>query len=290
LYFSWAPGGGVYDVPPQRRAQLAERLRTPEEHDAVVRRFGKPYVVQLSSGKGSLFFFGVRHTSDPNDPQMVRLRKEWESFHPTVALHEGRSRGSFHSALLAALGKRSNEAEELHRLATRDGVTIFTLEPSYEAEVAALLKRWKPEQVALYMTLRGYWSEAAGKADESLAEHLRSKRTATAALRGTLETVDNIDRLWRRDFANSGDWRTRTAEPEGSYLESIAKDSRQVRGEHMVQTLVDLTKKGERVFAVVGSGNVIRTEWALRKALGAEPAFDQPSSIARVESAALKVH
>ncbi len=34
--------------------------------------------------------------------------------------------------------------------------------------------------------------------------------------------------------------------------------------------------RGERVLAVVGSGHVIRQEWALRSALGAEPASDQP--------------
>lgn len=49
-----------------------------------------------------------------------------------------------------------------------------------------------------------------------------------------------------------------------------------VVGEHMARTLVDLHRRGERVFAVVGSGNVIRIEWILRKAGGAPPAADQP--------------
>lgn len=43
--------------------------------------------------------------------------------------------------------------------------------------------------------------------------------------------------------------------------------SREVRGEHMVRTLVDLAARGERVLAVVGASHVIRQEAALGKAL-----------------------
>ena len=45
----------------------------------------------------------------------------------------------------------------------------------------------------------------------------------------------------------------------------------------MARVLIELVEHGERVLAVVGSGHVIRQEWALRSALGAAPAPDQPS-------------
>jgi hypothetical protein len=44
----------------------------------------------------------------------------------------------------------------------------------------------------------------------------------------------------------------------------------------MARILIHLTRQGERVFAVVGSAHVIRTEWVLRTVLGAPPAPDQP--------------
>ena len=43
----------------------------------------------------------------------------------------------------------------------------------------------------------------------------------------------------------------------------------------MTRVLLALVAEGERVFAVVGSGHVIRQEWPLRAALGAGPAWDQ---------------
>ena len=44
----------------------------------------------------------------------------------------------------------------------------------------------------------------------------------------------------------------------------------------MARLLIGLVNRGERVFAVVGSGHVIRQEWNLRSALNQEPAWDQP--------------
>ena len=132
--------------------------------------------------------------------------------------------------------------------------------------------------MALYFTLRVYWSEAGGRPNERLAEHLRAKRTAVAGLEGSLSHVSDIDAVWRRDFPDQPDWRAITIEPQDSYLEAIRDASRRIRGEHMARTLIDLVGKGERVFAVVGSGHVIRQEWSLRQALGASPAPDQPST------------
>jgi pheromone shutdown protein TraB len=50
-------------------------------------------------------------------------------------------------------------------------------------------------------------------------------------------------------------------------LVEVGHASREVRGEHMVRTLVDLAARGERVFAVVGASHVIRQEPGLGKAL-----------------------
>jgi pheromone shutdown protein TraB len=46
----------------------------------------------------------------------------------------------------------------------------------------------------------------------------------------------------------------------------------------MARTLIALHRRGERVFAVVGSGHVVRIEWILRKTFGSPPAPDQPET------------
>lgn len=271
---SYSKGAEVYAETPEVRAiALPHRLRTAAEHDAIMGPiWPKPYVLELPR----LVFYGAHHTSDRSDPQFVDIERRWSALEPTVALCEGRSRGMFIGPIFTRLAGKS-EVQLVHELARRDGVRLLSLEPRYDDEVAALLKRWSPEQVALYFTMRVYWSEAGGRADEDLALDLLRKRTNADGLRGSIDTIADLDRVWQRETRGTqGDWRSRANEPDTGYWPEITTDSRRIRGEHMARTLLDLHRKGERVFAVVGSGHVVRLEWILRAALGAPPAKDQP--------------
>lgn len=274
-YASFSKGAEVYvETPAVQAIALQHRFRSWPEHDAIMEKlWPKPYLLELDR----LVFYGAHHTSDRKSPQFPDIEARWKSFRPTVALCEGRSRGVFVGPVFSRLGGKT-EVQLVHELARRDGVRLLTLEPLYADEVAALLKKWTPEQVALYFTMRVYWSEAGGTANEALAKDLLAKRTDVDGLRGSLRTPADIDRVWKRDFAGQPDWRVIHEEPKRGYLAEISDDSRRVRGEHMARTLIDLHRKGERVFAVVGSGHVIRIEWILRKAWGASPAPDQPAS------------
>lgn len=274
-YASFSKGAEVYAETPQVKAiALQHRFRSWPEHDAIMEKlWPKPYILELDR----LVFYGAHHTSDRNSPQFPDITQRWNAFKPTVALCEGRSRGFFIGPVFSRIGGKS-EVQLVHELARRDGVRLLTLEPLYADEVAALLQKWTPEQVALYFTMRVYWSEAGGNANESLALDLLTKRTNVDGLHDSLKTIADIDRVWKRDFAGHPDWRVISEEPKRGYLAEISDDSRRVRGEHMARTLIDLHRKGERVFAVVGSGHVIRIEWILRKAWGAAPAPDQPET------------
>ncbi len=124
-----------------------------------------------------------------------------------------------------------------------------------------------------------YSSEAGGVAQESLALDLLEKRSDVEGLRGSLSSLGDLDNLWRIDFPDEDDWRIQQGEP--GYLAEISVSSRRIRGEHMARILIDLVTRGERVFAVVGSGHVIRQEWNLRTTFQQEPAWDQPADSAR---------
>ena len=273
----WSPAGQVYVVDDPQYLEIPYRLRNAAEHDAaLLRNGGNPYLLHLNTARGgSLLYYGASHTNDPADPQIAHITRQWDDFAPTVALYEGRSRGYFYGALIEPFAGLPEPAL-VHKLARRDDVVLFTLEPAYEDEVRALLQQFTAEQVALYFFLRVYSSEAGGQANEALAQDLLQKRTNIAGLQGVLANLDAVDSLWARDFAGERDWRVIQTEP--GYLEEISHLSRQVRGEHMIRTLVDLVEQGERVFAVVGSGHVIRQEWNLRALLGQEPAWDQPAT------------
>lgn len=243
-------------------------LRPWEDHDAIYQTSEFPYVRSFENGPGKLLYVGIQHTSDAKDPQLNRMEKLWKEFRPTVALCEGRER-LFRFMSRPESGHLS-ESQLVRILAQGSGVPLYTLEPALEAEVAGLLKKFEPKLVATYVTLRVFTSDAKGyKGDlDSLALELLRKRTDAPGLEGALTSIEDLDAFWKERFPGAGDWR-KLADTEGiPLLGEVGDVSRKVRGEHMIRTLVELTSRGERVFAVVGASHVIRQEPALQKALG----------------------
>ena len=278
VLYAWqhySPAGEVIEAGRVAHIELPHRFRNGPEHDAARQKIGTPYILEANvEDGGSLLYYGASHSQDPKHPQIADITERWEAFNPTVALYEGRRRGFYYGALIEPFAGLPEPAL-VHKLARRDGVMLYSLEPEYKDEVAWLTQKYTPEQVALYFFLRVYTSEAGGTANESLAKDLLAKRTDVEGLRGTLETLDDVDALWAREFPDHGDWRTLQGEP--GFLADISTDSRIFRGQHMARILMDLVDRGQRVFAVVGSGHVIRQEWNLREVFGLEPAWDQPN-------------
>jgi hypothetical protein len=271
----WSPGAPSYTLASERSEKsLPERFRDGAEHDRVRAEHPEAYVLELTKGDGALLYYGAHHTDDLGDPQLADIRARWAAFRPTVALCEGRARGYLLGPLFPRLTGMPEPAL-VHELARGNGVPLYSLEPEYADEVLLLLRRFQPADIALFFTLRVYWQESGGKADERLAEDLRAKRCDVDGLRTALPDLAAMDATWKA-ITSEGDWRTWTGDMPG-VLHAIDEASRAARGEHMARVLIELVERGERVFAVVGSGHVIRQEWALRSALGAAPASDQPA-------------
>lgn len=273
-WFVWSPGAPTYALASAREAQpLPERFRDGAEHDRVRGEHGEPYVLELATEKGALLYYGAHHSDDVEDPQLADIRARWAAFGPTVALCEGRARGYLLGPLFPRFAGMPEPAV-VHALARADGVPIYSLEPEYADEVLLLLQRFRPADLALFFTLRVYWSESGGTADEELAQELRAKRCDVDGLRTALPDLAAMDATWKA-IVPAGDWRT-WSEGMPGVLGEIDEASRAARGQHMARVLIELVERGERVLAVAGSGHVIRQEWALRRALGAAPASDQP--------------
>jgi hypothetical protein len=242
-------------------------LRSWPEHDAIYRSTAFPYVLRLEHGRAKILYIGARHTSDAANAQLAEIERLWAEFRPTVALCEGRAR-MFRFASRPATGTL-RESELVRILAQRGGVPLYSLEPAYEAEVNGLLRQFEPRLVATYLTLRVFTSEAQGYDGDrdALARHLLRKRTDATGLRGSLSSVQDLDTYWRERFPAAPDWRTLSDTESVPLLVEVGHASREVRGQHMVRTVVDLAARSERVLAVVGASHVIRQEPALRKAL-----------------------
>lgn len=246
----------------------AVELRSWPEHNDIYGSTDFPYVISIINGDGALEYVGALHTSDAAAPQLKEIEKRWNTFKPTVALCEGRKR-MFRYASRPASGTLS-ESDLLRILAYQNDVPLFTLEPPYESEVAGLLKHCEPRMVATYLTLRVYTSESSGltpDAQNRLALQLLRKRTDVGGLRETLNDLDDFDKHWNEQFPDGLGWRTLTNPDRLAPLRAVGDVSRTIRGQHMISTIEELVRQGERVFAVVGASHVIRQELELKRLL-----------------------
>lgn len=253
---------------PENTEQLKEPIMSEEGYGEVHATFKKPYVVYID-GKHSVVTFGAEHTKDPAHKQFGVIDSLWNLLKPDAALVEGRLGFVFKGLMnpVAAHG----EGAYVQELAKRDNAELYSWEPPIEQDVKNTLSYYDKKKTALFYVLRPYFSNLRfGKPDdpEGYIQEYLEKRTKYPGLEGSLSSVAEIDSIWKEDFAGLPDWRE-TSDAYGlpNYLKNIAAISNRYRDEYLVQCIVDLAKKGKRVFAIMGSSHAVKTEKALRAVL-----------------------
>lgn len=230
----------------------------------------RPYIYKISKGKGAVYILGIEHTMDPGNKQIVQIESIWNGFKPDIALVEGRL-GFLFSGLQDPVAQHG-EGGKTAALAKSGGVALFTWEPQKSDEVKILLTLFKPEQIALFYSLRPYFSNFRfGKPqnpDQQLEEYI-SSRTDEDGIRGKIQSVAQVDSIWKRDFAKLKDWRDTSDEygwPDG-YLADIASQSNQIRDIHLCSIILEEMAKGKKIFVTMGSSHAFRIEKTLRHEL-----------------------
>ena len=238
---------------------MEEYFNLPEDHE-------RPYIYVLKKGKGSATILGIQHTKNSKDPQIDSIEKYWERVKPTVALVEGRLGFLFQwiQDPVAAHG----EGGELVRLAKKYGLKYYSWEPERESEVQHLLKKYPPKQLAMFYSLRPYFSNFRfGKPSDpdAVLQKYIDERTGVTGLRGEIVSVSQIDSIWKKDFENRADWRITSDEygwPSG-YLADIFNASNIYRDEHLCNVIMELVEKDESVIVTMGSSHAYRIRQTL---------------------------
>ncbi len=244
-----------------------------DDYSSIVDAHRRPYVLDYavadsdSKSAGALHCFGIsNHVNDPTDPDINAIRGAFESFNPTVALIEGRTFVYFGG--FDRTTKRFGESGAVYVLAKQAGIPIYSLELSLDDEVAGVLTRFTAEQTSLQYILRPYFGQRRhGPMDDpdTFVEHYIADRGTLPGLNGVIESVADIDAIWKRDFADSLDWRD-CDDQNGwpGYLNDVAAYGNTVRNDHWLQVIADLViNKKERVFMTCGCSHAVRLEATL---------------------------
>lgn len=236
-----------------------------------------PYVLELEGQTGALVYYGSWHTNNPDDPQIADMAARWNSFEPTVALTE--NRGGFVPGGKRRAVKMLGEFGQLIEMGKRDNLTILSLETTWEDEIAMVTSRFSPAEATLFYTLRVYLSERGDETDltrqNKLAAHLLKKRGSRPGLEGSLNSLDELDALWKASFDSDTDWRSLPPEAiwpgdKPTRLQAISRFVNEIRDRHMAAVILDFLRKGERVFAVAGGSHVVKQEPVLRAGMQSE--------------------
>jgi hypothetical protein len=278
FYFAWRSPAfyeGMADC------KFSVEPMTMAEYDSVSQTHPRPFIIDINASQknskwGKVLFYGASHTRDPKDKQIADIEKKWDSFDPNVCLVEGRL-GFLIPGLMDPVEKYG-EMGFVYKLARRDGVEDFTWEQLLDNEITSVLRKYKPEQVAMFYILRPYFSNIRFGKPANPDEYVKGfieKRTQHPALQNTIKTVGDIDAIWNREFRGNDkkgnpikDWRE-TSDEYGLplWLGDISAESNFVRNEYLACLIVTLVKQGKRVFVVGGSSHPVCVERTLNSEL-----------------------
>ncbi len=224
----------------------------------------RPYLVELDfDDQGSVLVFGAEHTKNPKDPQLADIKSQWVSFNPSVALCESRL-GTFFPGLMDPV-KTFAEPGYVHHLARRKGIPTYTWEPPVSVQMNFLLQDFTQEQVALRYILGPYFSNLRfgrpEQPDQYLSEILR-KRSNWPGIENTFQDIKELQASWSRHFPDGPDWRD-VSDQYGLPGFMSKMDTNLIRDLHLVETILDLVERGERVFVIAGSSHAVKIEPAL---------------------------
>ena len=268
----WTP---IDRVELESAAALSAPLRTSAQHDSVMSGGSWPYVVRASHPSGGvLTYFGSAHTRDPANPQIEAMRAAWRETRPTVALTENTGGWVLGGSLDRGIRSLGEFAVPIH-LARSQDIPVYSLEPTWEAELADARAAFPVEELLVFYTLRVFLAERGDRAGEDiddLARHLLGKRGSRPGFEGVIPDLAAFDSVWDAAFGTElGDWRTLPPEAVwpndgGHRLQRVSDVVNRSRDRHMIRAILHHLERGERVFAVAGGSHVVIQEPALRAA------------------------
>ena len=220
----------------------------------------RPYIIQTDK----VLIYGSTHTKNPDDPQIKDIEEKWKAFKPTVLLVEGRL-GFLVPGLMNPV-KKYGENGKAYELAKKDDVKTFSWELEKEDLMKQLIEKFSAERVALKEILNPYFSNLRfGKPDNPEKYVSQSlNRAKYVGMENTFKTIEDVDRIWKRDFPTI-DWRNESDE-DGlpGYLQQIADATQWLRNIKLVCMIKELTEKGEKVYVVAGSSHAVCIEKAIK--------------------------
>lgn len=228
-----------------------------------------PYVLELDFPKGSLFYYGVFHSTDKGNRQFREIEKKWKEFSPDVVFSEGGIWPLENSMELSIT--RHGEQGLLRYLSRRDGVRVKSIEPKRIKEAIYLAKYFSVQKIKVFYILR-----------QAVIQRMLNKPMNGSHVRKILGyfdqrpfcniepvSVEQFNKFMAGLFPELPEWKDIPetwfySQPSHPWLPRMFRMVNDFRNRFMVKKMIKEIKKGKRVFAVVGRSHVVMQEPVLR--------------------------
>jgi hypothetical protein len=234
-----------------------------------------PYILNIYTAHGGLFYFGVSHSHDPESEQFSEIEAFWKQFQPEIAFNEGNTPSVDNKTRNEAI-QDGGDPGLVSYLAARDNVKVKSMDPTLTDEVAQLRNRFPSEQLKTFYILRQvpeYDRLPAPKL--SLDQYLETwidDLSKVPGLSGPPNSISELRSNFAKHFPDKGPYREAAAtlvDPAatGTVFNEISRASSECRDRFMANLIVETVCDHKRVFAVVGGSHVVMQEPAIRKLL-----------------------
>ena len=156
--------------------------------------------------------------------------------------------------------EKFGEMGKAAELAKINSLPLYSWDAPKSEQLNALRGKFEPEQLALKEVLNPYFSNLRFGKPKSPEKYVEQYlfRAEWLGVQDKINSIEDIDSIWQRDFSNEKDWRDISDQwglPD--YLAEIADYSNFIRNQHLVCVINLLLNQGERVFAICGSSHAV---------------------------------
>jgi hypothetical protein len=232
-------------------------ILTMQQYGQLADSHERPFIIT----KKNFLIFGSEHIKDPDHKQNKEIEAAFNTFQPSVVLVEGRL--GFLIPYFMESAKKFGEMGKAAELAKKHGLPIYSWDSPKSEQLKALKKKFDSEQLALKEILNPYFSNLRFGKPKSPDRYVEQYlfRAEWLGVQNEINSIGDIDRIWKRDFPTEKDWRD-VSDQWGlpGYLADIADYSNYIRNQHLLCSISQLIKQGEKIFVICGSSHAVCIE------------------------------
>ncbi len=272
---------------PKQQLEFEADLMTAEQY-AKLGEYPRPYVFEITNGDSAVHYFGSSHSCNPDHPQFLEIRKQFDSFNPDLVMIEGWSgieeMAEEDRKLLAdnppeVIIEKVAEPGFTAKLAYDKQIPIVSPEAKLSEEIDYLQQQgFRPEDITAYYIAReitGYQRKREPELFQETMQRWLNQVVRTAGwldleLEEVLKKIEEIsgastditDKDLYHSLVDPIPW---SDKPDFHITNSIAQRLNLFRDNQMMYRLREYKEKYKRIFIVFGASHAVMQEPAIRK-------------------------